>query len=232
VKPVQDMFNKKGFKADAVANGREVLKSLEKIPYNLILMDVQMPELDGIETTKSIRNKEKETGKHIPIIAMTAHAFKEDMEKCLSAGMDDYITKPVNPSDLFRAISKQITGMEIPENKISIPKDDKQIFDKEDFLIRVDGDEELAKELLELYLENTHLLIENLKHAFQEGNLNKIKIFSHTLKGASTNVGAKLVSFKATEIENLAREGKLEDIGSLIKLLQNEEDNFEKLIKC
>jgi CheY-like chemotaxis protein len=224
------ILSKKGFKADAVSNGREVLKSLKKIPYNLILMDVQMPELDGIKTTFLIRNKEKETGMHIPIIAMTAHAFKEDMEKCFSAGMDDYITKPVNPSELFRAISKQITGLKIPENKISIPKDDKQIFDKKDFLKRVDGDDELAKELLEIYLKNASLLIENLKLAFQEGNLNKIKILSHTLKGSSANIGAKSVNFRVTEIENLVREGKLEDIGSAIKLLEKEDDDFKKLV--
>ncbi len=85
-------------------NGQETLWMWEKDPVDLILMDVQMPKMDGFEATMAIRKKEEKTGKHVPIIAMTAHAMPEDKRKCFEAGMDDYLTKPLNPKELFDTI--------------------------------------------------------------------------------------------------------------------------------
>jgi len=89
-------------------NGREVLKALKKDSFDLILMDVQMPEMDGLEATAAIREKEKKTRYHIPIVAMTAHAMKGDRERCLDAGMDDYVSKPLKPEDLLKTIERVI----------------------------------------------------------------------------------------------------------------------------
>jgi signal transduction histidine kinase/ActR/RegA family two-component response regulator len=100
----QILLEKIHCQADLVSNGKEVLSSIETVPYDLILMDLQMPELDGLETTRIIRKKEKDTGKHIPIIAMTAYAMQEDREHCIEAGMDDYITKPIQRDELFKSI--------------------------------------------------------------------------------------------------------------------------------
>lgn len=102
------LLNKFGYQADAAGNGKEVLKALEKVSYDLILMDVQMPEMDGYEATKKIRAMEDDNKKNIPIIAMTAHAMKGDREKCLEAGMNDYITKPVKPQNLLETITAWI----------------------------------------------------------------------------------------------------------------------------
>ena len=101
-------LEKIGYRADAVANGKEVLSALERIPYDLILMDVQMPEMDGFEATAAIGRKERATGGHIPIIAMTAHAMKGDWERCLEAGMDDYVPKPIQPQNLIDVIGRWI----------------------------------------------------------------------------------------------------------------------------
>ena len=113
-------LEKIGYRADAVANGKEVLSALEGIPYDLILMDVQMPEMDGFEATAAIRRKERETGGHIPIIAMTAHAMKGDRERCLEAGMDDYVSKPIQPQSLIEVIGRWIDkgGLGKPEATI------------------------------------------------------------------------------------------------------------------
>ncbi|MFC2161322.1 response regulator [Acidobacteriota bacterium] len=101
-------LEKAGYRADAVGNGKEVLTSLEKMPYNLVLMDVQMPEMDGLEATQTIRNKEKKTGSHLPIIAMTAHALKGDKEHFIEEGMDDYLSKPIHPGQLIEIIDKWV----------------------------------------------------------------------------------------------------------------------------
>jgi CheY-like chemotaxis protein len=103
------LLQKFGYQAYAVFNGKEALKALEISNYDLILMDVQMPEMDGLEATAAIRNpKSKVMNPNIPIVAMTAHAMKGDRELCLNAGMDDYVSKPIKPDLLFAAIEKQI----------------------------------------------------------------------------------------------------------------------------
>jgi len=101
------ILKKLGLRADAVANGMEVLKALESLPYDLVLMDVQMPEMDGIEATRQIRSLQSSIPNHqIPIIAMTAHAMQGDREHCIEAGMNDYVTKPVSPQALVEALDK------------------------------------------------------------------------------------------------------------------------------
>ncbi len=107
-KLVAKMLERRGHYTAIANNGVEAIKAFENNEFHLILMDVQMPKMDGHEATKIIRFKEKEMKKHIPIIALTAHAMKGDRERCLEAGMDDYITKPINPEKLFEAIESQI----------------------------------------------------------------------------------------------------------------------------
>ena len=102
------MLEKNGHQVISAHNGKEALKALEKHLFNVILMDVQMPEMDGFEATAAIREKEKETNNHIPIVALTAHAMKGDRERCLEAGMDDYVAKPIKPEELFTTINRVI----------------------------------------------------------------------------------------------------------------------------
>jgi len=110
------ILQKLGYQADAVVNGKEVVEAVQEAHYDLILMDIQMPEMDGFEATGKIREMEKETGKHIPIIAMTAHAMKGDRERCLEGGMDDYVSKPIQQKELNAAIFRQISTIENNEN--------------------------------------------------------------------------------------------------------------------
>ncbi len=100
------LLEKHGHTVVVVENGRQALEVLERETVDLVLMDVQMPEMDGLEATAAIREKEKKTGNHLPIIALTAHAMKGDREKCLAAGTDDYLTKPIRTADLFAAIDR------------------------------------------------------------------------------------------------------------------------------
>jgi CheY-like chemotaxis protein len=107
------MLEKRGHRVEVVCTGKAALAALTQHAFDLILMDVQMPELDGLETTAAIRVQERESGGHLPIIAMTAHAMKGDRERCLAAGMDDYVAKPVKAVDLYAAIDRLLMGVSI-----------------------------------------------------------------------------------------------------------------------
>ncbi|MBW2027511.1 MAG: response regulator [Deltaproteobacteria bacterium] len=138
------ILEKLGFRADAVANGKEAVESLESIPYDLVLMDVQMPEMDGFEATSVIRDPGSKVLNHeVPVIAMTAHAMKGDRQRCLEAGMDDYVSKPVKPQELLEAIERQIFRSLQEEEGLSEPKDrpDKEVFDRTALIERIGGDE-------------------------------------------------------------------------------------------
>jgi len=103
------ILNKRGYEVVVAGNGKEAVAAFTQEPFDVVLMDVQMPEMDGFEATAMIREREKETGGHIPIIAMTAHAMKGDRERCLAAGMDGYLSKPIRPDRLVEAIAEAIT---------------------------------------------------------------------------------------------------------------------------
>jgi PAS domain S-box-containing protein len=133
------ILEKIGYRADAVGNGKEVMSALENIPYDLILMDVQMPEMDGFEATAGIRAKEMDMGGHIPIIAMTAHAMKGYREHCLEAGMDDYVSKPIQPQSLIEVIGRWVDKVVLkkPGGPLIESSEAKEVFDKTGFLDRL-----------------------------------------------------------------------------------------------
>jgi len=117
------LLQKAGYSVDAVENGAQALEKIQADPYNVVLMDVQMPEMDGFETTQKIREWEKDTGGHIPIIAMTAHAMQGDRERCLEAGMDDYVTKPLDPKVFFSALDRWIQATDLSGEVVESPQD-------------------------------------------------------------------------------------------------------------
>ena len=240
-------LKKFGYSADVVKNGKEAVEALKKIPYDIVLMDCQMPVMDGYEATDEIRKWEKKLkggsahcsdsnlestagSKRVPIIAMTAHALKGDREKCLNAGMDDYITKPIHPKKLCDVIEKWINepeGAHVAEIiHESLPKDD--IFDKNSFLDRLLGDEDLAKEIIKGFIEDSLRQIDIIKEAFDNGNANVIYYKAHSLKGAAANISATALKDLAYQIEIAGETGDLIKAASLIPKL---DEQFEVLKK-
>jgi CheY-like chemotaxis protein/HPt (histidine-containing phosphotransfer) domain-containing protein len=213
-----------------VANGQEVLATLARVPYDLILMDVQMPEMDGLETTAAIRRKERETDGHIPIIAMTAHAMKGDRERCLEAGMDDYISKPVQPQALVETIGRWLGERSAVEAQAPSAggSDDKEVFDQQELLDRLGGDEEIFREIVATFLEDAPLQVEKLKQALREGNAAWVERQAHSLKGSAMNMAGKALQTVALEMEVAGKEGNLGRAGSLVEKLDRE---FERLKK-
>ncbi|MEI8313787.1 MAG: response regulator, partial [Verrucomicrobiota bacterium] len=200
------MLGKLGHAAEAVGNGKEAVESLKRMPYDLVLMDCQMPDMDGFEATRIIRNPASGVkNPKIPIIALTAHAMKGDRELCLEAGMDDYLSKPVSPQDLASALDRWSTrgphsGAVASAASVVEPSGLRD-FDREGFLERTMGDRDLATEIAIAFLADAPLTFANLSAAIASGDAEAAGRFAHTLKGSSANMGGEKISEMASRMQ-------------------------------
>ncbi len=200
-------LQKLGYRCDAVANGREAIEALGRIPYDLVLMDCQMPEMDGYEATAAIRRQQGRM-KLTPIVAMTAHALAGDREKCLAAGMDDYITKPIEVAELQRVLETYMadpkpadieTGAVVIEAPVDLVR-----------MHSVMGDEpEEFSEILDLYLETMSENLNRLGEALKVGSQKDVELAAHNGAGTSANCGMTAVVDSLRELERAGREGQL-----------------------
>jgi two-component system sensor histidine kinase/response regulator len=215
------MLEKLGYRADVVENGRDALAALEAKPYDLVLMDVQMPEMDGFEAVAHIRDQDsKVPDHHVPVIALTAHAMTGDRERCLAAGMDDYLSKPLDPAELRRVVELWTMDKEEPELDCAgeeAPRDDAQAsdgpeaqpdspamhqaFDPSVLLRMLGNDEELAAEIVDEFLDDARRQIEDLGNPETLGAADQLRRAAHTLKGASASVGATALQEGAARLE-------------------------------
>ena len=207
------MLNQLGYRADAVGNGQEALNALYTVPYDLVLMDVQMPDMDGLEATRLYRNHEVGTGEHKAIIAMTAFATVDDRHRCLAAGMDDFLTKPVQrkvlADTLARHLNATATDAEEEPAMPDIAGEPKRAFRMEDLLERLDNDGELAAEIAEVYLTESAKLQAEIAAAIERGDAAALRHHAHSIKGATGNIGDELLHDVAFQLETSGREGNL-----------------------
>ncbi|WP_292461697.1 PAS domain S-box protein [Methanolobus sp.] len=233
-KVAQSMLKKIGHKVDTVANGKEAIKTLEMIPYDLVLMDVQMPEMDGIEATRIIRDTSSSVLNHeIPIIAMTAHAIDGDRERFINAGMDDYIAKPVSMQSLLTLIKKWSNKLYGEKSEVCIASKQNQqsgmpIFDKEAFMERIDGDIELARHLFTTYIKHAPQHIRALRASIECENAEDTGNYAHQIKGSSANLGGMVLSSIACEVEEAARSGNVVEMTDLMVKLEKQYELFIK----
>ncbi len=229
-----------GLEADIAANGQEAIDMLastanEHEPYSLIFMDCQMPILDGYEATQKIRNGYAgNANKKVVIIAMTANAMKGDKDKCIQAGMDEYIAKPILPETMIDKISIWFPpkatcskSQSTTSNTIMI---DENIWEKSAALSRVLGKENILKNLITMYLEDTPQLILSLRAATESDDIENIRLISHSIKGSSANIGGIKVQQIASQIEKDALNKTTTNMKYLISNLLAEYDNLKNII--
>ena len=201
------ILEKWGHSVAVAGNGRKAVEAWKKEQFDIVLMDVQMPEMSGLEATAAIREREKELGRRSPIVAMTAHAMEGDREKCLSAGMDHYVTKPIDQKKLFDAIESYASSRP-PAETVAMQETKEQFaFDPNAVLKRVDGDRDLLKEIAGLFFEDTPRLMVEIRKAIECSDANALERSAHTLKGSIGNFGARHASEFAYSLEQMGRNG-------------------------
>ncbi len=233
------ILKKLGLSADAVGNGDEAVKALCSIPYDLVLMDCQMPVIDGFEATRIIRDPGSSVLNHdVPVIAMTAHALVGDREKCINAGMNDYIAKPVTPQELAGILEKWLPGAEgtaaghVKDGREAEPNtqpdtfEEIPVWDKAEMLDRLLGDEKLAKDIVRGFISDIPKLSAALKDALEAENIAEVERQVHTIKGAAASVGAAALRAVALKMEKTAKNGNMEAAKNLFDKLEAE---FERL---
>ncbi len=214
--PVNQLFIRKllerlGFaNIDLAENGKEALDMIKKNKYDIVLMDCQMPEIDGYQATTMLREMEKNTAEHLPVIALTANAMIGDREKCLKAGMDDYLSKPIRAGKLNNLLVKYITNgadnnskskITINDNKVNKNYNDAPI-DLAHFQLFTDGDLNVEKELLDLFFKEADLSLQALEKSINKNDSDAWQSMAHRLKGAAANFGAKPLSEICKKAEN------------------------------
>jgi two-component system sensor histidine kinase/response regulator len=217
------ILEKLGFHANAVSNGREAIKALEAVAYDLVFMDVQMPVMDGFEATRAIRSGQtKVSNPKIPIIAMTAHAMKGDRERCLEAGMDDYVPKPIAAKALTDALDKWLAQAQKKQASIPAAQTGPVVFDRQAFVDRLMGDKDLVREITAEFLEDMPKQLQAMKRYFANGDNRAIRGQAHAIKGAAANVGGMAFSAAAKVIEQAAQAKRIDEVATLLPELERQ----------
>ena len=202
-----------------VTNGREAIEALQSRDFDLILMDVQMPELDGLQATRKIRELEQDEA-HIPIVAMTAHAMAGDRDKCLEAGMDDYLSKPVRVKELTTMLTKYLTDDEAGSIAKSESDESSQLIDWKEALEGVDGDRDLLRVVIDAFLEEYEMHFHQVSEAISKEDSEQLSRLAHTIKGALLTVAAHPVAAVARQLEDAAHAKNFKRASELAGTLQ------------
>jgi CheY-like chemotaxis protein/HPt (histidine-containing phosphotransfer) domain-containing protein len=203
------LLQKYGHQVKVASSGREALAVTAVEKFDAVLMDVQMPEMDGLEATRAIRQREVGTETHVPIVAMTAHAMKGDRQRCLDSGMDDYIAKPIRTQDLFAALLRVLGdgALAAPGSPLApVPSR----INWQHAMETVDGDRDLLRELIAVFSEETPRLLRGLEAALAAGDAPTAERLVHTMKGSVRPFSATAAFDLAHQVEMAARHDNLD----------------------
>jgi len=228
-KVAKGILNRLGFQCDVAEDGQKALDVLKEKVYDLIFMDIQMPVMDGITASKAIRNPETPVRRHdVPIVAMTAHAMRDNRQQCLDAGMDDFISKPIDPTEVLSVIERMTKGVQIYHdkqspnkkepliNETSQPEDDKiseeepldikSIFDYERLAMRMGNDDELVEMVIDEFLVDIPERLATIEKNIASNDIDSACINAHSIKGSAANLNASQTSKIASELESMSKE--------------------------
>jgi CheY-like chemotaxis protein/HPt (histidine-containing phosphotransfer) domain-containing protein len=226
------LLEKEAHTVETVLNGKEALAALANRSFDVVLMDVQMPEMDGFEATSRIREQGRATGKHIPIVAMTAHAMKGDRERCLAAGMDGYVSKPIQAAELYQALASVVPSVPADSSteqdaldagsKRSRANDPGGVLDRAALLARVGGREDRLRTIIKVFLDESSGLMTELQEAIASGDASRLKLAAHSLKGAVGLFGVSGVTEAALTLETMGKAGELAGASEAFNRLEEE----------
>ncbi len=221
------MLAKLGFSPQTANDGQEALALLERIGFDLVFMDLQMPVLDGLEATRKLRSGDAgELNRSVPIIAMTAHATSHDRRNCFAAGMNDYIAKPISSDQVYAAMLR-VSNTEPGESPASVATEP---FRFEDLIAKMDGDVALSVEILDVFATDSRARLGVLEIALQRYDFTSVREEAHTIKSSALNVGAEAISSLATELMQAAKDQQTEFALSLLEDIKRELSEVESSI--
>ena len=226
------LLSEKGYNYDTASNGLEAIEAVQSQSYGVVLMDIQMPLMDGFEATSKIREWETQN-QHVPIVALTAMLLEDEIQKCLSVGMDDCIAKPFNTETLFRLIETYISKSKHTASKTDLHKsaiaDKLDVLDIQEALPRFSRDVEIYRDFLNEFIDNLPQRIDQFRTAFQSGDFKELADSAHNLKGISASMGAKQLSYLSQKLDQNSQDGNpsviqqtLEEIEKHVLMFQDE----------
>ncbi|HUG66523.1 MAG TPA: PAS domain S-box protein [Pirellulaceae bacterium] len=234
-KVVTTVLKKRGHSVTVADNGREAVEHFKKEAFDVVLMDIQMPILNGYQATAAIREFERKRGTTTPIIAMTAHAMRGDREKCLESGMDAYIAKPLNVKQLLGLIESITEDGETDPEPPTPPQADSHsstlVLDYADAMKRLGNDTDLFREFIGFYDEDSRLLLSQIEAAIESGDAGQLLHAAHSLKGLAANLGALRVVRAAFSLENTGKSGTMSTSPNELTILRNEMTHLDQSLQ-
>ncbi len=225
-----EILSRRGHQVTVAENGREALDRLSEATFDIVLMDVQMPEMNGLDATRAIRAGEHSTGRHVPIVAMTAHAMAGDRERCLAAGMDEYLTKPIRAEALISHVERFAMSIDPSSSRGPAPA-----FNLDEVLQRVDGDRDLLAELAGLFVSDAPAMVADVLAAVAAGDAAAVSRTAHRLKGSILTFGAAAAAAAALSLETNGRAGDLTaaqgDVARLAAEVERLREELESLVR-
>jgi CheY-like chemotaxis protein/HPt (histidine-containing phosphotransfer) domain-containing protein len=217
------MLRKLGCHAEAVENGKAALEKLQEADFDIVLLDCEMPDMDGYETARRIRSGESPVrNPKIPIIALTAQAMSGDREKCIDAGMNDYLSKPVEPEQIIKMLSKWLDHTFKRKEATRIPARSKTTFEEKELLARLSGDKFLARKITTGFAGDVPQQLQKMKQLLAQKDAAGLRVQAHTLKGAAATVAASILAELGLLAERAARDGDLRRIADLLPAMEEE----------
>ncbi|SKA02440.1 Signal transduction histidine kinase [Trichlorobacter thiogenes] len=230
------ILEKQGHQVVLAVDGQDALEKARNGGFDLILMDIQMPVLDGFEATNEIRAFELAHKRQpVPIVAMTAYALQGDKERCLAAGMDAYLSKPIKEDDLLAVIERMVSGQPpqqpaalVMQAEVQVQEQAHQpVFDRQALLVRLGGNESLIQKFVTMFFDSADEHMNLLRQAFEAGDAEQMRAKAHAIKGSAGNVGACALSVAAAELEMAVREGRIEEYQALWVILVEQYELFK-----